>query len=159
MITLVAAACGNADTPYELTQLEQVAAAMKPHMVHAPDGDVPAVVKAEVARAHNVGADVVVYIGATWCEPCRRFKHALAAHRLDRLLAGVEFLEFDFDQSEQQLNAAGYAGRLIPRFVVPDARGRGGPLRTEGSVKGPTGVANILPRLRAVVRQLRENQR
>jgi|GEM_PF-2495893 len=159
MIPLLAAACSDADTPYELTELEQVAAAMKPHMIHAPDGDVPAVVKAEVARARNVGADLVVYIGATWCEPCRRFKHAVAAGRLDRLLAGVVFLDFDFDISEQQLNAAGYAGRLIPRFVVPDASGRGGRLRTEGSVKGPTGVANILPRLRAVVRELRENQR
>lgn len=158
-IALLAAAC-SADATYEVGELERAAATVKPHMVEATaDGDVAAAVKAAAASARNDGVDLVVYIGATWCEPCKRFKRALAAGRLDTMFAAVRFLEFDHDRDEQRLDDAGYDGRLIPRFVIPDASGRGGRLRTEGSVKGPAGVAHIIPRLRAILRQHRGTQR
>lgn len=90
---------------------------------------------------------VVVYVGATWCEPCQAFHHAVERGELDDALVGVRFVEFDSDHDGARLQAAGYGGRLIPRFVLPDARGRGSEDRIEGGIKGEGAVGHIMRRL------------
>ncbi|HEV8244534.1 MAG TPA: thioredoxin family protein [Polyangiaceae bacterium] len=109
-------------------------------------------VQEQVERAETDGARVVVYVGASWCEPCRHFHEALEHGELDRALAGTRFLEFDADRDGRELRAAGYTSKYVPLFGIPDPDGRASGLMIEGSVKGPSAVAeNLLPRLVALL--------
>lgn len=91
---------------------------------------------------------VLVYVGATWCEPCRQFHDAVEHGELDTPLAGLRFAEFDLDRDRSELAAAGYGSEFIPLLAIPSADGRCSPARIEGSIKGPTSVRqNLLPRL------------
>jgi hypothetical protein len=40
---------------------------------------------------------------------------------------------------------------MIPRFVIPDKDGAATQRRFEGSIKGPEAVANMVPRLEAIL--------
>lgn len=110
-------------------------------------GDVPAAVASAMKEAERDGRRLVVYVGASWCEPCRRFHEAVDGGELDAVLRGVRFLEFDADVHTEQLEAAGFGGRLVPRFAVPGADGRGRGTQIEGGVKGGDAVAHIMERL------------
>ncbi len=104
------------------------------------------------SRASASGyTQVVVYVGATWCEPCQRFHQAVTAGQLDEQLRGVSFVEFDLDQDHDALSSAGYASALIPLFALPEASGRGGARRIFGSISGPGATANIAPRLQRLL--------
>ena len=98
-------------------------------------------------------ARLLVYVGASWCEPCRRFHDALGAGELDATLPNLRFLEFDYDRSKPALERAGYVSRLIPLFAIPNADGTASAQRMEGSIKGPSAVAqNLVPRLKELLR-------
>lgn len=126
----------------------------------APDGgdDVRAVVQAEIERAGREGRDLVVYVGARWCEPCTRFHDAIQAGSLDTAFPTLRLLEFDLDRDEARLRSAGYASRMIPLFVIPAPTGEASPLRMEGSIKGEGAVPEIAPRLRALLAQAQRNR-
>lgn len=119
----------------------------RPDFVPAGPGEVDLVVREALTAATAEQRRVVVYVGATWCEPCQAFHHAVERGELDEPLTGVRFLEFDSDHDGGRLQAAGYGGRLIPRFVLPDARGRGSDERIEGGIKGNGAVEHIMRRL------------
>jgi thiol-disulfide isomerase/thioredoxin len=109
-------------------------------------------VQASQKQAQADGRRLVVYVGATWCEPCQLFHDAVEAGRLDAELAGVRFLEFDADADRGELVDGGYGGRLIPRFAVPGPDGRGDAQRTiEGGTKGDGAVEQIVRRLRPLL--------
>jgi len=120
--------------------------------IEAPgDGDVPSIVKREAANARAAGRSLLVYVGATWCEPCQRFHHAISSGALDQDLAGTSFLEFDADRDRDRLRAAGYASKFIPLFVVPAPDGRSSGRFIEGSIKGESAAAEITPRLLTLI--------
>lgn len=120
-------------------------AAAKPVLLSiAGGGDVALAVRAELGRP---GGAVVVYAGASWCDPCRRFHDALLAGELDREFAGVRFLEFDMDLDRERLEAAGYTARLIPLFALPGPDGRASGRQIEGGIKGPGAARHIVARL------------
>lgn len=122
----------------------------------APPGeDAAALVRRELERARADGGDLVVYVGATWCEPCQRFHAAAAAGELDATFPGLRLVEFDLDRDEARLRAAGYASKMIPLFAVPGPDGRASGLQIEGSIKGDGAVAQIAPRLRALLERAR----
>lgn len=123
----------------------------RPSFVPAGEGEVDAVVRQALAATTAAGDRVVVYVGASWCEPCEAFHHAVERGELDDALAGVRFVEFDSDRDGDRLQAAGYGGRLIPRFVVPEADGRGSERRMEGGIKGDGAVEHIMARLRPLL--------
>lgn len=118
----------------------------------APQGDVAEVVRSELAHARSDGRRLLVYVGATWCEPCRRFHEAASAGQLDSQLGTLRLLEFDFDRDEARLREAGYVSNYIPLFAVPAADGRASGKMIQGSVKGDRAVAQIMPRLEALLR-------
>lgn len=118
-----------------------------PTFVAAGPGAAHEVVREAVRAAKADGVTPVVYVGATWCEPCTEFHHAVEAGRLDEALANVRFLEFDSDRDGTRLDAAGYSGRLIPRFVIPGIDGRATASKIEGGIKGPGAVDDIMARL------------
>jgi hypothetical protein len=117
-----------------------------------PAAEVAPVVQQELARAQHDGRDLLVYVGARWCEPCRRFHDAAAHGALDRDFPTLRLLEFDLDRDAARLQAAGYTSRLIPLFARPEPSGRSSAARIEGSVKGSEAVANLTPRLRQLLR-------
>ena len=97
------------------------------------------------------GRDVVVYVGATWCEPCGYFHRAVVDGQLDAGFPRLTLLEFDADVDEARLRAAGYTSQMIPLFVRPGADGRATDRTMEGSIKGDGAVAELTPRLRALL--------
>lgn len=130
----------------------------KAEIVMAPEGsveEVPAIVRAELERAQRDGRDLIVYVGAPWCEPCMRFHDAVKAGELDATFPTLRLLEFDHDRDEARLARAGYTSSMIPLFVAPTADGKASPLRIEGSVKGERAVAAIVPRLSSLLIQAR----
>lgn len=121
---------------------------------HAPAGDdVAAIVKTARANAATSGRELVVYVGAKWCEPCQRFHQAAERGELDADFPNLTILDFDVDEDRERLLTAGYESKLLPFFVVPDANGRATEKRFEGSVKGDRAVSNIAPRLRQILGQ------
>jgi len=122
-------------------------------------------VKSQLDAAKAVGRQVLVYVGATWCEPCRHFHEAVEKHLLDAEFPKLTLVSFDLDRDRERLDRAGYSSRLIPLFAVPMADGHANPLLPDrsapsralmGSVKGEEAVGEITPRLRAL---LAESQR
>ncbi|HEY3802298.1 MAG TPA: thioredoxin family protein [Kofleriaceae bacterium] len=105
----------------------------------------------EVTRAGHDGKELVVYVGATWCEPCQQFHAAAAAGKLDQAFPKLRLLVFDNDRDGDALQAAGYRSRLIPLFALPNADGTSSGKQIEGSVKGADAVKQISPRLEALL--------
>lgn len=131
----------------------------RPEFILAPEtGDVVELVLAELERARADDRQLLVYVGASWCEPCQYFHAAIEDGTLDDSLAGVRLLEFDLDRDRDRLLAAGYSSRMIPLFVVPRPDGRAGPRRMEGGVKGPAAVDNLRERLLALLRAAKADE-
>ena len=101
------------------------------------------------------GRRVLVYVGASWCEPCQRFHDAVASGGLDAdpRFGELRLVEFDLDHDADRLREAGYAARLIPLLAVPLADGRASGKQMEGSIKGEGAVAQMAPRLSALLRE------
>lgn len=97
------------------------------------------------------GERTLVYVGATWCEPCQRFHRAVEAGELDTVLPGVRLIEYDIDAAKPSLAADGYQARLIPIFARPGSDGRAAGTIVAGSIKGDGAVQNIVPRLQALL--------
>ncbi|GMU63174.1 MAG: hypothetical protein AMXMBFR34_49370 [Myxococcaceae bacterium] len=115
----------------------------------APDQLAPLVAQERAASAAN-GRTLVVYVGAPWCEPCKRFHAAAEQGQLDQDFGDLDLLEFDAEADAERLLLAGYESKLIPLLVVPGPDGRGTGQRLEGSVKGDA-VADLTPRLKQVL--------
>lgn len=117
----------------------------------AGPGEVATLVRAFVAEVRAEGRTPLVYVGATWCEPCGYFHAAATRGDLDGELPAVTLLEFDLDADTARLASAGYSSRMIPLFAVPGDDGRASERRMEGSIHGPGSPAEIAPRLRAIL--------
>lgn len=121
-------------------------------IVHAAAGsDAAKVVRDERDRARTDGRDLVVYVGARWCEPCQYFHKAAQRGELDGDFPDLTLLEFDLDDDRDRLTPAGYVSQFIPLFAMPAPDGRASDKKFEGSIKGDGAVANIAPRLRSLL--------
>jgi thiol-disulfide isomerase/thioredoxin len=104
----------------------------------------------ELAQASHLR--VLVYVGASWCEPCKRFHQAVEAGELNGALNGLRFLEFDQDRDANALKVAGYEYQYIPVLALPDPDGRNHGRMISGSIKGANAVReNLVPRLQALL--------
>ncbi len=122
-------------------------------IVHAgPGPDAAKVVVEERTRAKSDGRDLVVYVGAKWCEPCQHFHKAAQKGDLDAEFPDLTLLEFDLDEDRDRLATAGYVSHFIPLFAMPGPDGTASNKKFEGSVKGEGAVANIAPRLRSLLK-------
>jgi len=115
------------------------------------EGDVAGWVERTQADLAARGRTAVVYEGATWCEPCRRFHEAALAGKLDAAFPTLTLLEFDADRDADRLAVAGYASRLIPFFAAPGDDGRASGRGIEGGIKGDGAVDEITERLQSLV--------
>jgi len=119
----------------------------KLRLVEAPDGNVESVVRDALAAARAAGRTLVVYVGATWCEPCQHFHQAAARGDLDAAFPRMTLLEFDLDRDRERLAAAGYVSKYIPLFALPGPDGAASGKHIEGGIKGDGAVANLSGRL------------
>lgn len=134
------------------TACQSAPARGKLELVAAPQvAEVAPLIARELAAARAQGRQLVVYVGASWCEPCTRFHEAAAAGALDATFPRLRLLVFDFDRDHEALDRAGYTSELIPLFVVPGDDGRATGRHIEGGVKGDSAVGEITPRLRALL--------
>jgi hypothetical protein len=117
----------------------------------APPGAVAEIVREALGRVAAERRRLVVYVGATWCEPCQRFHQAAAAGELDAAFGDLTLLEFDADRDRGRLAEAGYTSKYIPLFVLPNADGTSSGQQIEGSVKGEGAVREITPRLKTLL--------
>lgn len=83
------------------------------------DTDALSLVRTERLRAKAEGRVLVVYAGAGWCEPCKRFKNAVQTGALDDKLAKTTLLVFDADRDGERLGSAGYTFKFIPYVGLP----------------------------------------
>ncbi len=66
----------------------------------------------------------VLYFGAEWCGPCRRFRASLSDPLMRETLNGATLILIDMDaDSEGHLISAGYGIHEIPSFVRVDKDG------------------------------------
>lgn len=120
----------------------------------APDGaDAARLIGVARAKEASEGRTLVVYVGASWCEPCRRFHAAAESGALDSAFPKLTLLEFDMDKDRDRLAIAGYSPRMIPLFAIPNGDGRASGRSFEGSVKGDGAVAEITPKLAALLQK------
>jgi thiol-disulfide isomerase/thioredoxin len=148
-----ASAAPSSTAPADSTSPLVLAPTHRLRWAEPPDAttDVAKVVREARAREAADGRALIVYVGATWCEPCQRFHHAVERGELDDAFPALTVLAFDAERDGEALASAGYVSRLIPLFALPAASGRDSGKRIEGSVKGEEAVSEITPRLRALL--------
>jgi len=109
-------------------------------------------IQEQVELAEAAKLRVLVYVGASWCEPCQRFHQAVEHGELNGTLNGLRFLEFDQDQDAAALKTAGYVYEYIPVLALPDPDGRNHGKMISGALKGPHAIKeNLVPRLQALL--------
>jgi thiol-disulfide isomerase/thioredoxin len=118
-----------------------------------PTGDVREAVRQALSQAKGENRRVVVYVGATWCEPCQRFHKAAANGELDATFPDLTLLEFDLDRDRERLFAAGYSSKYIPLFALAGPDGSASGKQVEGGIKGEAAVAYMAPKLKALLGQ------
>ncbi len=92
-------------------------------VVASEDSDALTLIRTKRLEAKAEGRVLVVYVSATWCEPCRRMKRELDSGRLDDRLAKITFLAFDADKDMDRLVAAGYSFKFVPFVALPAVAG------------------------------------
>lgn len=125
----------------------------KVEIVETPaTGDLVAYVAGEVKRGEADHVPVLVYVGATWCEPCKELHEAATAGKLDATLGPLRLLEFDLDRDGTWLEGAGYKSQLVPLIAkpLPDGKASGkqiaGVKTRQSYVDQLTrGIAGLLP--------------
>ena len=99
-------------------------------------GEVAPFVSERWNAAKQQKRQLLVYVGAKWCEPCKRFHEAAQAGLFDQAFPQLDLVEFDLDRDEERLRKAGYVSQYIPLFARPQADGRGSGRQFAGSYVG-----------------------
>jgi hypothetical protein len=81
------------------------------------DADAISTIRTARLQAKADGRVLVVYVSATWCGPCKKFKAEIEAGNLDSRLGKTTLLAFDADKDGDRLGAAGYTFKFVP-FVA-----------------------------------------
>jgi len=144
LIVIVLAACQSASSA-------PPAPSGPVRLVEPGPGEVAPLVTAQLAAAARDHRRVLVYVGASWCGPCKAFHAAAARGDLDAALPGLTLLVFDADLDDGRLTAAGYTSKLIPLFAVPGPDGRASGRAISGAPTGSDYVANLTPRIRTLL--------
>lgn len=87
------------------------------------DSDALTLIRTRRLEAKAESRVLVVYVGATWCEPCKKFKAEVQSGRLDDRLGKVTLLAFDADKDGDRLGASGYTYKFVPFVALPAADG------------------------------------
>ena len=108
-------------------------------------------VKQKTAESKAKGRTLLVYAGAKWCEPCRRFHEAAEKGALDAEFGDLDFLAFDVDYDNERLAYGNYDTGTIPLIALPKEDGNASGQHMNGSVKGDGAVTEMTPRLKKLL--------
>ena len=117
----------------------------------AEPASIQELVKQKTAESKAKGRTLLVYAGASWCEPCRRFHDAAEKGALDAEFGDVDFLSFDVDFDNERLAYGNYETGMIPLIAVPKPDGNSSDKFMNGSVKGDGAVDQMTPRLKQLL--------
>ncbi len=149
LVLLGVVGCGP---PAQTAPTAQAAPAKKVGWQIAPaEGEIAPYVAKALTSAKQQNRQLLVYVGASWCEPCKRFHDAVAAGKLDATFPQLDLVEYDLDRDDQRLRSAGYASQYIPLFAKPLADGRGSGKQFAGSVKGEAAIGDLERKLTALL--------
>ncbi|MDX2012822.1 MAG: hypothetical protein SFW67_21670 [Myxococcaceae bacterium] len=115
------------------------------------DGDVATIMSAQRSRSKAEGRQVLLYCGASWCEPCRFFHEAVDRGELTGKLGAIDLVAFDAQVDAERLLMAGYESQFIPLFAAVGPDGKGTGKKIEGSVKGPGAVDDLVSKLQGLL--------
>lgn len=138
---VTAAASTGAATPAKTGGRIQVVQA-------AQDSDALSAIRTERLKAKADGRVLVVYVSATWCEPCKKLKEEIEAGRLDDRYGKTTLLAFDADKDLDRLGAAGYTFKFVPYVALPGADGKPADAQ-EATGKGKEAWKELLGKLDA----------
>lgn len=157
-LTSAAVACksqGDTATTGSGAQVAAASSALAPagklRIVQAPAGGVDSIVRDALAEARADGRTLVVYVGATWCEPCQSFHHAAERGELDVMFPHLTLLAFDLDRDRERLASAGYVSQYIPLFALPGPNGAASGKQIAGGIKGDGVVGYLAVRLQQML--------
>jgi len=88
-----------------------------------PQGELPALLAAEAAKAKAKGLKPFIEVSATWCGPCQKLKNSLGDPVMTEAFRGTYIVKLDLDEWETALARAGYPVKVVPIFFQ-DGRGR-----------------------------------
>jgi thiol-disulfide isomerase/thioredoxin len=127
-----------------------------PRFITVPtDADVLSAIRTETQRAKKEGRVALVYLGATWCPPCRRLHDAIESGAGNAKLANVTLLAFDVDRDGDRLDALGYKSKYIPFFAVPRPDGRASDQKMDTSFEKTASGEEVIEGLAAFVATIR----
>ena len=112
------------------------------------DSDALSLIRTERLKAKAEGRVLVVYVSATWCEPCKKLKAEIEAGRLDERYGKTNLLAFDADKDIDRLGAAGYTYKFVPYVALPGADGKPADSQ-EATSKGEDAWKQLLGKLDA----------
>lgn len=111
-------------------------------------GSLASSVKAEVAKAQAAGKKPIVYIGATWCPPCKAIKKYKTDPQMAAAFAGTYIIELDVDDwAAADLTGLGYKAGSIPVFIAVGPDGKATGPNINGGAWGDNIPANMAPPL------------
>jgi hypothetical protein len=106
-------------------------------------------VKAEVAKAQAKKLTPIVYVGATWCDPCLALKKHRDDPKMVDAFEGTFVIEIDADDwNAASFGALGYKTSVIPIFIAVDAEGKATGRTIDGGAWGDNIPQNMAPPLK-----------
>ncbi len=150
LLPLLALACGGIPDPEGETRDHEVAELHKSWQKLDKDADVVRVAARFAAEAVAAGETPVIYVGATWCQPCLLYKKSLDDPRMKAAHEGVRVLEADADLHD--LSALGISPNGIPHWATVDASGVSDGRAIDGGAWGDNTPENMAPALSAFFR-------
>jgi thiol:disulfide interchange protein len=88
-------------------------------------------------RAAEQGLKPALYIGASWCQPCKILKEHRDDPRVASALRGTYTIEIDLDDwTVAELSASGYEVQAVPVFFAIGAGGKAAGPRLDGGAWG-----------------------
>jgi len=105
-------------------------------------GDATAAVRKSAKTAKGVP---VVYVGATWCGPCKVYKASLDDPRMVQAHRPVHIIELDADKHTEALSAVGIQPNGVPHWEMVDPSGKSVGKHIDGGAWGDNTVENMAP--------------
>lgn len=87
-------------------------------------GDLPALLASEAAKASAKGQKPFVEVHAGWCMPCKQLEASLGDPMMQDAFKGTYQIRLDSDAWGNQLMKAGINANGIPAFFELDAQGK-----------------------------------
>ena len=112
-------------------------------------GELPAVIKAGMPKAKQLGRKPFVYFYADWCSPCRALRNSLDDPLMIDAFNGTYIIQFDADAWGTRLAGTGFSIRGIPVLFEINNDGKPTGRKIDGGAWGDNIPRNMAPPLKA----------